>query len=240
MKNLQIAVLGFLAVAALAVTGMALSYHPAQPEPVPAAATYTPPPIHITDDRPLAMFIGDSWVGGSAMGGNGWNNFSYIVAGRMDWRFAEASRGGSGYIRPVQPLGTFSGEARMARVKEAQPTYTFVVNGINDWQEHITKEELAAAATKTYDAILAAAPKTKLIVIGMMAPGAPTANTLAARDVLKPLVEARHGLFIDPVTDPWWDGEDEKYVGTDKYHLTDAGHEFLAKKLEAILRKALV
>lgn len=229
----------WLAGLAVLVAGAAIWAVIPKPAPVSSVPAYTPPSVGFTDDRPRAMFIGDSWVGGSDMGGNGWKNFSYILAGRMDWRYSEASRGGSGYIRPVEPLGNFSDPARMDEVKRAQPDYTFVVNGINDWQEGITKEELAATAAKTYDAILAAAPETKLIVIGMMAPGEPTANTRAALEVLKPEVESRGGLFIDPVTDPWWDGKDADYVGTDNYHLTDQGHVFLAEKLEAILKEAL-
>jgi hypothetical protein len=173
------------------------------------------------------------------MGGNGWRNFAYILAGRMGWKFTDASKGGSGYIRPVEPMGNFGSDIRIAKIKENQPNYTFVVNGINDWQERITRDQLREVAASTYDRILAAAPNTKLVVIGMMAPGKATANTIAARDVLRPLVEDRGGLFIDPVTDPWWDGEDADFVGTDHYHLTDDGHVFLAKKLEGILRDAL-
>lgn len=202
------------------------------------AASYTPAPVAAADE-PTALFIGDSWVGGSEMGGNDWANFSYILAGKMGWEWAEASRGGSGYIRTVEPLGNFSDPARMEEVANIQPDYTFVVNGINDWQEGITPEDLGAAAAKTYDAILAAAPETQLIVIGMMAPGEPTANTLAARDTLRPLVEERGGIYIDPVTDPWWDGENMEFVGSDKYHLTDEGHKFLADKLAGILKERL-
>lgn len=220
-----------LASGALVAASTRAQYEPPVSDRVASAyASYTPAtPTIAPRTRPVVTFIGDSYTGGSAMGGNKEKNYSHLVAKHFDWIYVNQGIGGTGYIAPgggTEPR-TFGSAPQVYRVTMLdRPSIVFLVDGVNDLGKPL--DDLAAAVDKTIKSYAAAAQKSEIVVVGYIAPGPANKKFLDANQVLKAAAEKNGVTFWDPAAEDWLKGKSE-LIGSDQFHLTDAGHEYLAQ-----------
>jgi lysophospholipase L1-like esterase len=229
---------GLLAVAAIVVAVLALTMRDngvsASPSPT-SAAQATRPTV------PNVDIIGDSYTGGSDEGGYGAANWTKIVGSRfysesrpLDMNVTAVP--GAGYITRGPDKATFA-EAATSNLRSSADL-VLVFGSRNDGKQDATA--MAAAATDLYAKIRERAPRAKLIVVGPAwvnenVPDFITANTHA----ISGAASAAGAVFVNPLTDGWFFGADAKLIGADGVHPTDAGHQYMAEKMFALISKTL-
>lgn len=190
-------------------------------------------------DETLITVIGDSYVGGSNMGGNGINNWTALITADLpnpkNIDLNKAGLGGSGYVTRG-PTGKVFEEA--ASVVLGPKTDVVVFFGsINDGSASGEKVRLASA--QTFATAKEAAPKAKLLVIGPAWTNEDVpAAMLAVRDGLKKSAQAAGATWVDPIADRWF-FDRTALIGADKKHPTDEGHAYLEKQIAPHLKKVL-
>lgn len=238
---LTIAGLGGLAVAAMAVSSVALI--PATPPPAPAAAvSYLATPIAEPDPE-VFVAIGDSYTGGSNMGGTTGTPNNWVVAAGNKLRAGttddviqvERGLGGSGYVQRG-PVGKVFGEMIADNLHPETDAVVFF-GSINDQAQPLDK--VRAAADRTYTEAKKAAPNAKFIVVGpaWMNPDVPD-EIYAIRDMLSTLAAKHKFTFVDPLAEEWFQNRPD-LIGSDNVHPTNAGHLLMAEKITPHLRAAL-
>lgn len=223
---------GILALAAaLALTGCSIH----QPPPVSQKVLdyYTNPPTPLPKPD-LVTIIGDSYTGGSDMGGNKGANWVARVQLTMDGKASLANQGigGTGYATDGNSFGS--------RVKPyVGPNTDLVVffGSRNDLGSE--PGAVGAAARSAYAAVKADAPEAKLLVVGppWVDRDVP-ANLYAIRDAIRIEAEAVGAVFVDPITEGWFFNNPEM-IGSDDVHPTDAGHAYIADRIGPLIKQAL-
>lgn len=92
---------------------------------------YTPPPDNYQSPTvpPTVVFIGDSYTGGSDMGGRGKKNWTRIAADDLNWRACTFAIGGSGWTRGTNDW-TFGSRVDWALARN--PSAVVFANAVND------------------------------------------------------------------------------------------------------------
>lgn len=102
--------------------------------------------------------------------------------------------------------------------------------------------DVAAATTavhETFTKTHATAPDTKLLVIGPAWPSSDVPpHAWALRDVLAQQASEIGATFVDPLAERWLQG-DPTLIGADQIHPNDAGHRYLAEKIEPLIAAQL-
>jgi lysophospholipase L1-like esterase len=240
-KNRRLGLIGLalLAVLTFAVVGWALK---ASPTPEPSAATASPSAHPIkTVYVPQMLIIGDSFTGGSDMGGYkdaGWPALvqSGYVKNGARLQLNLLARGGAGYLTPGQVKETL-GQSYSGNPYGNQDV-VLVFAGLNDASQ--PPAAVGSAAASLYSDLRAKSPKAMLIVIGPAWPNpAPTPGVLAVRDAIRASAEAAGATFIDPIAEGWFTGDAAALIGKDKTHPTDEGHKYMAAKLAPVITTEL-
>ncbi|WP_324278578.1 SGNH/GDSL hydrolase family protein [Blastococcus brunescens] len=202
-------------------------------EPTSSAASTAP----ATEDTPVLAFYGDWHVSGTELGGQGAAGWPAIVSERIG---AEATVAhavpSAGYVATAATTGdTFP--TLVQNGPEPTADVTIVFGGRNDYP--FPPEEIAAAATRTFEAIRAAAPETELLVIGPAWSDAAVPPELPpVRDAVQQAAAAAGATFVDPLAEGWFfDGTG--LIGADLISPTDAGHVYLADRIEPVVRRLL-
>ena len=177
--------------------------------------------------------IGDSYTGGSLMGGSDQaHNWVFLAAGllqkqKINIEVNSLGAGGSGYVATGQTNRTFD---QLIPGAIGPDTKLIVFFGSrNDAGYAATVERSAARA---FADAKRASPTAKLLVIGPpWTNGNPPASLLAARDGVQAATVAAGGVFVDPLADHWFTGPDSKLISTDGVQPTDAGHAYMAAKI---------
>lgn len=156
----------------------------------PAAATVNPAPT-----RPRCLVAGDSFTEGT---GATTANLGYatLLAHKFGWDLWASGLGGTGYVATNSGTRQNLPTRLAADVIAYEPDILIYAMGIND----AAGPDVATNAAYCYDTVAAALPNCKQIVIGPWRPAAPysgSAGTIANRDALKALCEARGIPFID-------------------------------------------
>lgn len=225
-----------IAVAVIAMFGM-LAIPAVVSATTPAAVPYVRPTDAFAEPTPTAealsvYFLGDSYTGGSDMGGNDFAGWPTIVANQFGWVPTLDGRGGSGYLQtgPGEGAGPFS--ARLQAAIDAAPDVLIVAGGINDAAVFST-DEIAAAATEQLTALQSALPNTRIVVVGPFYPTAPAPQEWVDADAAIAGVAASLGLpYVQTL--PWFEGGAVE-IGEDGTHPTDAGHAVLAQRIAEAL-----
>lgn len=190
--------------------------------------------ISTVDSRPSVpiVIIGDSYTGGSDIGGNGNQNWTAKVQGQLDENaysipYHVYAEGGSGYVQRGSAGSTFSD---LADSLTPDTGIVVVFGSRND--EGSEPAQVDEAARALYAKITAVAPQAKLLVIGppWVNENAPT-NLLAIRDVLQTAATETGATFVDPLAEGWFFGADSQLIGTDGVQPTDDGHTYMAEKI---------
>ena len=143
---------------------------------------------------------------------------------------------GAGYVAEAPNTGdTFGTLAQQAPERTADVTIVF--GSRNDYIA--TPDVVYAAATQTFSTIRAAAPNTRLLVIGPAWTDAAVPVELPrVRDAVQRAAADAQATFVDPLAEGWFVGLPE-LIGTDVVNPTDQGHVYLADRIEPALRQVL-
>ncbi|NKY69829.1 SGNH/GDSL hydrolase family protein [Rhodococcus opacus] len=236
-----IALVAFFVVAALLVGGGLLWNNQRAADSSGYVSSYTPPVTTPPVPAALVAVVGDSYTGGSDMGGVGSANWTSIVQWHMDEaktpiRLEVSGQGGSGYVNAGSAKTVFPGEA--ARIVKSEDQIVVVFGSRNDTRQDI--EAVRSAARATYSQIKVNAPNAKLIVI---APPSVNENVprdiIALRDALKREADAAGAVFVDPIAEGWFFGDKAGLIGSDGLHPTDEGHAYMAGLIQPHIEAAL-
>lgn len=228
-----------LVVAGLAVGAGVLTMSALRPAPAPTGvAEYTPTPVPVdtTPVIPTVVFIGDSFVGGSDMGGQGAANWSARAAKMLGWGACTFAVGGSGWSAG-QNDWTYASRAEWAL--SVAPSAVVFANGVGDLTSAL--DVSLNAASGAIDTIVSQSPATKVIVVGIAKvrdEQSPAVDKFNSQ--MREVVEARGGIYIDPTAEGWFDGEHRALLGDDRFHPTDDGHSYYADRFVADIKSANV
>ncbi|WP_097193852.1 SGNH/GDSL hydrolase family protein [Blastococcus aggregatus] len=249
-EGIVIAVLLLLTAIAVGIAAWVASNRtpPEFEPPANAAATErTTPPAGTTaprssapaesSDAPVLAFYGDRFTAGTQQGGLGPAGWPAIVTERLGAESTEPhALTDAGYVA----TSSF-GDATFVSLAELRPEpdadVTVVFGSRNDYEA--TPAQITAAATRTFEIIRAAAPQTRLLVIGPAWTDAAVPSELPpVRDAVREAAAAADVPFIDPLVGRWFfDGVG--LIGRDAISPTDAGHAYLADLIEPLVRDLL-
>jgi lysophospholipase L1-like esterase len=175
------------------------------------------------------LAIGDSYTGGSDEGGYGASGWPRLVAAdlteaRYRVQIEVSAAGGSGYT-VAGPTGRTLVD--LAREASAGEPYDIIIlfGSRNDGGS----DEVQEAATEAFTLIRAAAPDTKLLVIGPpWVNNDFPASILTNRDAVAAAAQEAAATFVDPLQEDWFGGDFSALIGSDGVHPTDEGHRHMA------------
>jgi lysophospholipase L1-like esterase len=181
---------------------------------------------------PKVVFIGDSFIGGSDMGGNRDKNWSSVAGETLGWRSCPFGVGGSGWTRGMNGW-TFG--ARIEWALQQNPSLIVFANGVNDLAEGF--DTTAPAMDQALAALRSQAPDVPVVVVG----------EIKVRDEQSPYIERlndrlravaeQHGVsFIDATAEGWFDGDARALLGSDRFHPTDDGHRHMAERFASAVQ----
>ncbi len=205
-------------------------------EPVSQASNQMPEREPRLRTSIIAGFIGDSWTGGSEMGGNAKNNWSFLVAEHYGWAGVPLAAGGAGYVAGGGQDLQFGSNVRIFDIASRRPDILLITNGVNDLDvlpesQEYRLDEIRVEADRAFQLLSAEVPRSKIVVIGYIPPGGSNAWYVSANSVLSEVSDAHGIMFIDPTSLDLFSGENQRLIGTDKFHLTDEGHSYFADQM---------
>lgn len=218
---------GILAIATVALTGLALTQSTNTRSAAAQPSYSAVPQITEASTTPLVGVLGDSWSGGAgSRTSNEKTSFARLAlqqAGVGGKIFAE---GGTGYT--VDSTWGAAYPDRLDELIEYAPDAVLIQGGANDYAA--TDDELHDAALRTYDAVADALPEATIIVLGpLYSIDGDNDSVDSIRAVLADAAEERGIEFIDPVAEEWMPLDPAFY--SDGYHPNAEGHGMIAKRL---------
>lgn len=224
-------------IAVMAATLVVLAMQHVNSSRADAGATPHPIPTFTSgvSERTRVAVIGDSYTACSDMGGCGQSNYTRKLARDLQLDLQTFAVGGTGYVNNSGGKTTFGD--RVGDVVKFKPDVVIVEGGRND---AALLQQLPAAASETLGRIKSQIPAAKLVVVGPIRTESSIAGESFAHDaVIAAAQSVGADVIVDPVADGWFAGGDAKYIGADKTHPTDAGHAYMAERLESSLKSLL-
>lgn len=199
--------------------------------------TFTPQATSEPEPEPVAVAIyGDSYTGGSGEGGTGPASWPALLQQRIpEMQSAAFSAGGAGYTA-VSPA---TGQTFPTLVADHPPATADVIVIFGSRNDTGAPEDVGHAAADLYADLRAMTPAAHLLVIGPAwvdddVPAVVERN----RDALASAAATAGATFVDPLAEGWFFDRPE-LIGSDNVHPTDAGHAYMADKIEPHLRQAI-
>ncbi|SDF64855.1 SGNH/GDSL hydrolase family protein [Klenkia brasiliensis] len=200
-----------------------------------STASTSPSTAETTSQGGALAVYGDGYSSGNSEGGEGAAGWPALVAQQLGMQLELRAATLAGYVRPGSTGQTYP------QLVQAQPpadaAVTVVFGSRNDVAA--TPAEVQAAATSTFQAILAADPTTKLVVIGpcWSSSGAP-AELTAVSDAVRTAATAAGATYVDPLTLGWFSDPNGLVSPIDGISLLDAGHVFLSQQIAPLVESA--
>lgn len=201
---------------------------------------------------PRTVVIGDSFVDGTGGTGGQPSNFVSMFGHYMGWNNVRcAGEGGTGYLATGGGGGKEKYRDRVTADVAAWGAEIVIVQGsVNDG--NTAANLIGAEADLLFASVKAAAPLARLVVLLPFAiSGTQTAGNIANRDAIKvSALAAGADLIVDPIADAWFTGtgrvgtpsgtgNSDLYMGSDNVHPSQAGHEYIARRLTAAIQDAI-
>lgn len=180
--------------------------------------------------------IGDSFVGGSAEGGRESANWTAILAARLyhpdtPVYFEVSGKSGAGYAHPGTDRTTFVTEAD--RMVYTHTDIAVFFGSINDLHNP------SGVPSGVSDAIARAkerSPAVQILVIGpAWTRGALTPDIEQVAKSVGQSALAAGAQYVDPITERWFFGQESALVGQDGLNPNNAGHIYLADKIQPLI-----
>ncbi|MFJ4044900.1 SGNH/GDSL hydrolase family protein [Microbacterium sp. NPDC089987] len=210
---------------------------PAETAPVAAADNGLSAAALTLPDDPEVLVFGDSWTYGSAATVPT-DGYAYRLARLIPGDTVVRGVRGSGYQRPG-----IDGPDFLTRVAELEtwidPDLIILQGSINDRLSDAAA--YPAAVNAVWDAMVARYPGVPIVILGPAPHELPVGASTARIDRdLAGLAAARGWWYISPVQENWI--TDANYlelidVGAGRRHPSDAGHAYLAEKVDAALER---
>jgi lysophospholipase L1-like esterase len=210
---------------------------PATPGPVMPFSSAAPTPKVIT-------MIGDSYTSGTPDGGLGAKGWPSLVSVRLRsdgiaTAAKIAAEAGSGYVTAGHAGHTFGQLAESA----VQPHDDLVIyfGDLNDgYDGGLDIEQATAAVNETFTKTRDTADKAKLLVIGPVWPSTdpPPPYAVALNQILRDQASLVGATFLDAIEERWLQGE-PALVAPDQMQPNDAGHSYLADRIETLISTEL-
>lgn len=189
------------------------------------------------DDRPAAVFIGDSYTQG--VGASSPNTrWTAVLAGREKWREINLGRGGTGYVTVADPAncGLAACPAYTSMIAEAvadKPSIVVVAGGQNDFTAY-SKDPAAveAAVHKVFQDLHNALPAAKIVAVGPSTPYS-VEKTVTALDASVQREAKAVGATYVSLINP--DVITPEMVVADRSHVNDSGHAAIAQAVAAAM-----
>jgi lysophospholipase L1-like esterase len=224
------ALVGVVAVVRLSGSGGA-------PVPVPPQTASPSPSAIAAEERPVVLFIGDSYAAGVGAG-SGSARWTSLVADAEGWLELNLGRAGSGYTSSPPPIVCGYSRcpdylAMAARAVEEQPDIVVVAGGQNDTvlaANHFEAERAAIEAT--FRTLRAGLPDARIVAVGLKPIWGVTAPLQRIEDSVRAAVESIGGLFIGLTTSSVIQ---PSYLLEDGIHVGDEGHAAIAAHVLAAL-----
>jgi len=213
------------------------------PEPAATARTAA---RGVSLQRPVALFVGDSYTAGS--GGAGVRrSFACLTARALGWLCRNDGEPGTGYTNPGKVHGaandTYATRALRARASETASARSdvdvvVVTGGRNDAASPVPVR--VAAAGLTLDRLRVTYPSARIVVVGPFWVDDDVPPSLLAFDAgLRAEAAARSLTFLDPIRGRWLTTDQRaRWIAADGVHPSVAGHQRIAAKLVADLEAA--
>jgi hypothetical protein len=243
-----VALVVLVVVNAALLTYLALRPTPADPlagRPAPVAetspassaptATAAPAQQTVAATEPVLAVYGDGYSTGSQFGGQGATGWPALVASAIGARLELHAVSQAGYAAVGTTGQTLGGIVEQSPVADASVTVAFVSR--NDLGE--TAAAVGESATATFERIRAAAPDTRLVVVGpTWSSAAVPADLVLLRDAVADAAAAVGAVFVDPIADEWF-SQPGTLIASDGITPTDAGHAYLAERITPAVQQAL-
>lgn len=203
-------------------------------EPQASDIEYTPQTEQVLYSMPPSMVvIGDSYTGGSDMGGRGPKNWAPILANQLGYLPCSYAVGGSGWVQGRAGV-TFGSRVDWALGRD--PDVIIFFNGVNDLKSPV--DEVGRAADTALANLRAQNPAIPVVLIGpVLVHDSSAAKTHEMADQLEAAANRHDVIFIDPAEEGWFSGPERRFIGSDRFHPTDEGMVYLAGKIEESLRR---
>ena len=181
-------------------------------------------------ERPVAVFIGDSYTGGTGATAKS-KAFPQVLAGKEGWRLTVVACGGGGYVATGN-CGT-PYQDHLDDAIAAKPSIVIVSGGRNDTS--FTTEQVQANAATTLQRVKDALPDATIYVTSpIWDDDAPTAALAKVRTAVQAAAEGAGATYLD-LGEPL--EQHPEYVSTDSVHPNDDGHAAIADAIAAVLPK---
>ncbi|WP_185976172.1 SGNH/GDSL hydrolase family protein [Mycolicibacterium sp. 018/SC-01/001] len=205
----------------------------------PAYESKYAPPTAEDPGIPVAI-IGDSYTGGTPVGGRGGKSWPQVVKRTLDSEGVSINpivefEGGSGYVSRRDVNGRVFID-QVARIVNPAVKAVVIFGSRND--VNIPGPELARWVQRTMDLAVKKAPGVPLIIIGPPWVDAnPPAGVLQARDIVRAGAIAHQAVWVDPIADGWFVGRPD--LNGDGIQPNDGGHAYMAERIAPVLASAL-
>jgi len=214
------------------------------PVPTPQFAATTPSPAPTPteisvpmSERPVAVFIGDSYAAGAGLK-RGVARWTSVVSAAEGWREVNLGRAGTGYT--ARPPSETCGYARcpdfvrMAfRAVAEQPQVVVVAGGQND--TFLAYHDLASeqsAITATFQTLRAGLPDAIIVAVGPPPIWGVTSPLLDIESAVREAVETNGGVFVSLLSPSVINSSN---LLPDGIHAGEEGHAEIASRVMAAL-----
>lgn len=199
------------------------------PSPAPSAGE-TAAVTTVVEERPVALFIGDSYTVGQRSSAVD-KRWSTIVAREMGWTERNAANNGTGFVSRRPDMDRLSYAEQLRSVRPGDVDIVVIAGGQNDFSE-LRKEpaKVFSAIASTYDLAARRFPDAEIVAVG---PSTPWEIGLEAR-ALDSAVRAaadQHGATYVSLIDP--DVVRDQYIDGDRVHVNDKGYAAIARRVVA-------
>jgi lysophospholipase L1-like esterase len=185
--------------------------------------------------RPLVVFIGNSFTGGSAMDSGGVARYPSLLSARLGFSWMTLTEPGAGYVAHGTDFRRFDDLAAEVPANAD----VVVILGSNDDAPY-PAADIQTRAAETYSRIHQQAPAAEILVVATPWGAHPApAGILTSRDAVRDAALQDGNAFVDPITERWLVSGPVGQIGSDGLHPTDAGHAEMARQLEPALRTLL-
>lgn len=206
--------------------------------PTTGAANYTAPPAPVEEERPTALFFGDSYSAGTGAS-TPRQRWTTLVAANEGWDERNYARGGTGFVSTATAAGcgeefcpAYIGMIDQAVADQVSPTVVFIAGGQNDTDEwfqgddgQIVRDAISATYVRARDAF----PGARIISVGPSWLGEPASWQDDFEAAVRDAASSVGAEFISLRNPPALN--DPAMELGDGGHVNDLGHRAIADRV---------
>lgn len=203
-----------------------------------AVSPLPPPSVPVS-----AVIFGDEIVAGANVG-TGNSPYGLVLATNLGWRVRLFGYPGSGFTVSPKPGRDHDYLTRLQQLRGYKLGVMLIQASAAD--ADASSSEYRRSVTAFLDAATALLPRTQLVLVGLWQPtGSPGPQARRLDRLLHDIAQVRKLPFVDPIQEQWVtgsypsSGNAAKYVSDDGFYPNEAGHAYIAQRLERDLRRVL-